>query len=176
MGRTARTAVLLLAAPTLLALLTGCGGGSGGTSGAPSGGASASASAAADGVRWARCMREHGVQVEDPTAGGPVQITGDGDSGTLQAAQQACAAYAPRADLDPAAQAQVQEQVLAFTRCMREHGVDLPDPQSKGDGSVVIGGPGGGSGTVPDPNSPAFRSAQQACATLLPKPPSGSGR
>jgi hypothetical protein len=119
-------------------------------------------------------MREHGVQVEDPTAGGPVRVGGEGDPGRLQEAEQACAAYAPRADLDPAAQAQVQEQVLAFTRCMREHGVDLPDPQSKGDGKVIIGGPGAGS--LPDPDSPTFRSAQQACSTLLPKPPTGSGR
>jgi hypothetical protein len=51
---------------------------------------------------------------------------------------------------------------IAFSKCMREHGVtDFPDP----------GGGGGGinlAGTGINPNSPAFRSAQAACFKLIP--------
>ncbi len=169
-----RAAALALAALTL-ATITGCGG-SGGTGSGGSGGAAAASPAGGttqDAVRWARCMREHGVDVPDPSDGGPVKITGDGqDAAALDSATKACAAHAPKLDLDPQRQQQVQQQVLAFTRCMREHGVDLPDPQAKGDGSVVIGGPGQGAG-VPDPQSPAFRQAQEKCSSLLPKPPGG---
>ncbi len=171
-------AALALAALTL-ATITGCGG-SGGTGSGSSGGAAAASPASGgaggttqDAVRWARCMREQGVDVPDPAPGAPVRITGDGrDAAAMDAATKACAAYAPKLDLDPARQQQVQQEVLAFTRCMREHGVDLPDPQARADGSVVIGRPGQG-GRVPDPQSPAFRQAQEACASLLPKPPAG---
>lgn len=160
-----------LAVALALAALAACGGTADGAAST----ASASPSASGDGVRWARCMREHGVQVDDPSGSGPVRIGGDAaDSAAFDAARKACQQYAPRADLDPSRQQQVQKQVLAFTRCMREHGVNLPDPQSKGDGSVVIGGPGDG-GDLPDPQSPTFRTAQQACQNLLPKPP-GSDR
>lgn len=161
-----------LAVVLALTALAGCGGATGGAAAAAS--PSPTASAQQDGVRWARCMREHGVQVDDPSGGGPVRIGGqDADSAALAAATKACRQYAPKADLDAAQQQQVQQQVLAFTRCMREHGVNLPDPQAKGDGSVVIGGPGDG-GDLPDPQSPAFRTAQQACQDLLPKPPAGT--
>jgi hypothetical protein len=47
---------------------------------------------------------------------------------------------------------------------MRAHGVDVPDPQV-GNGGIMIQK---GSGPKIDPQSPAFRSAQKACATYLP--------
>ncbi len=171
---TGRRRAGVLAATALAALaLTGCGG-SGGGGGA--GGASPTPSASSsgqDGVRWARCMREHGVDVADPSADGQVRVTADDrNAAALEAATKACAAHAPKLDLDPARQQQVQQQALAFARCMREHGIDVPDPQAKGDGSVVIGRPGQG-GAMPDLQSPAFRAAQEACSKLLPKPPGG---
>lgn len=61
-------------------------------------------------------------------------------------------------------------QALKFSECMRSHGVpDFPDPEVSGSGNNVqvrihIGGPGGGF----NPNSSAFKSAQQACRKLLP--------
>jgi hypothetical protein len=179
--RTARGTRVAGLALAVLAVATATGCGSGAAPAGGSGGGSAAASAAGgggggtpeDAVRWARCMREQGVDVPDPAPGAPVRITGDGrDAAAMDAATKACAAYAPKLDLDPARQQQVQQEVLAFTRCMREHGVDLPDPQARADGSVVIGRPGQG-GRVPDPQSPAFRQAQEACASLLPKPPAG---
>jgi hypothetical protein len=56
-------------------------------------------------------------------------------------------------------------QFLAFAQCMRAHGVpNFPDPPSSGGGAAIDAGPGTGL----DPNSPAFKSAQQACHTKLP--------
>ena len=50
---------------------------------------------------------------------------------------------------------------IAFSKCMRDHGVtDFPDP----------GGGGGGinlAGTGINPDAPAFRSAQAACFKLI---------
>ena len=53
---------------------------------------------------------------------------------------------------------------LAFSVCMRSHGVPrFPDPTSNGGVSIQVQ-PGSGI----DPNSPAFQSAQRACQSLLP--------
>jgi len=53
---------------------------------------------------------------------------------------------------------------LAFSACMRSHGVpSFPDPTSNGGISIQVQ-PGNGI----DPNSPAFQSAQHACQSLLP--------
>lgn len=67
-----------------------------------------------------------------------------------------------------------EEAMLAYTECMRENGVDLPDPefggpgQSQGDDEEGEGprfqfGPGG----EIDPNDPDFQQAQEACQSLL---------
>jgi hypothetical protein len=53
-------------------------------------------------------------------------------------------------------------RALEFANCMRAHGVpSLPDP-SAGGGGVNL------AGTGIDPQSPAFRSARQACGQLAP--------
>ena len=60
---------------------------------------------------------------------------------------------------------------LAFAKCMRAHGVsDFPDPDSKG-GIKANSGPGG----ALNPNSAVFKSAQEACKSLLPATRSGGG-
>jgi hypothetical protein len=62
---------------------------------------------------------------------------------------------------------------LAYSRCMRAHGIkDFPDPNSSG-GIAIQGHPGDDL----DPNGARFQAADQACKSLLPAPPtSGSGK
>lgn len=63
-----------------------------------------------------------------------------------------------------------QAQLLKFTQCMRDHGVDMPDPQS-GQGTGATGGGGvgtlkaGGSGGIDLSSGSA---AYQACRQFLP--------
>ena len=53
---------------------------------------------------------------------------------------------------------------LAFSRCMRAHGIsDFPDPSSQG-GIALNGGPG----SDLNPSSPLFKAANNACKPLLP--------
>ena len=53
---------------------------------------------------------------------------------------------------------------LAFSRCMRAHGIsDFPDPSSQG-GIALNGGPG----SDLNPSSPLFKAANSACKRLLP--------
>ena len=54
---------------------------------------------------------------------------------------------------------------------MREHGVNMPDPQFEGGGRVRMGGPG----TDVNPESPRFREAQEACQDKLPGGPGRPG-
>jgi hypothetical protein len=57
-----------------------------------------------------------------------------------------------------------REQMLAYSRCMREHGIsDFPDPNSDG-GLTLNAGPN--SDLAPD--NPQFQAADQACKRLQP--------
>lgn len=85
------------------------------------------------GVRWARCMRQHGVPMGDPVATGRGGIHFPGsdkhalDQNVVDKAKQACQQYFPvlsGADL-AAKLASARELAL----CMRAHGVqNYPDP------------------------------------------------
>jgi hypothetical protein len=69
---------------------------------------------------------------------------------------------------DKPSQTETRKAFVAFARCMREHGVDMPDPKvtsGEGGGTLIeVGGPGGGSGERgPNPDSPTFKRAEKAC-------------
>jgi hypothetical protein len=56
-------------------------------------------------------------------------------------------------------------QALAFSRCMRAHGLpNFPDPSSNGHGIQLSVGPSSGV----NPQAPAFQAAQKACQHLMP--------
>jgi hypothetical protein len=60
---------------------------------------------------------------------------------------------------------------LAFSKCMRSHGVpNFPDPKVSGHRIQISGSSSG-----VNPQSPAFKSAQQSCNHLLPGGGPGSG-
>jgi hypothetical protein len=146
----------------------------------------AAASKAASGIRFAQCMRSHGVpNFPDPSSGsgGGLQIQQSQRSGSgpslkvngvsvsspaFQSAMQTCQKELPnRGHLTAAQTAQARAQALAMSRCMRSHGVpNFPDPTFRtgpGGGGIAIGihlSPGSGI----DPSSPAFQAAQRACA------------
>jgi hypothetical protein len=64
-----------------------------------------------------------------------------------------------------------QPSALAFSRCMRAHGIsDFPDPQS--DGSLIVTA---GPGSDMDQNNPRFQAANEACKPLLPQGPAPAG-
>jgi hypothetical protein len=130
-------------------------------------------------------MRDHGVDIPDPQTasdgnghvGFSIKVTpgpGDNpikpDSAQFNQAQEACKKLLPNGgELSPAQQAQARQNGLKFARCMRAHGVDIPDPQPN-NGGLVIGrsGPGSASGGGQvNPDDPKFEAAQKACMKLL---------
>jgi hypothetical protein len=156
----------------LLLALVACSGGGGKPGGVASlGDGKATSTTSAGGsqderqadLAYARCMRQHGVNMPDPKvdAGGRTEWQLPSgmrkDDPKLKAAQQACRQY--RADGGQAQRPsqQQQQQMLAFARCMRQHGINLPDPQITADG-ITQQPPTGMSR-----NDPRLRAAEQAC-------------
>ena len=124
-------------------------------------------------LAFARCMREHGVDVPDPQVDengrGFQLVRPRGNEEKFREAQEACGKHLENArprDIDPEQQQEIREAVLAFARCMREHGIDMPDPQF-GEGGRVTQRMGGGI----DQNDPKFREAEEACRDKLPDLP-----
>ena len=121
-------------------------------------------------VQFARCLREHGVNVTTSTGGpgkGGLRINGSNPN-AMQAAQNACKRYRPSAmnqKLTPQEKVEREEQVMKFARCMREHGINVHT--STAGGGIQIGIEGHGNG--PNPESPSFQAAQTACQKLLPQ-------
>jgi hypothetical protein len=149
------SATLALLAMTLL--LAACGGGSGDS------GSGDSASEKA-GLKYARCMREHGVDMPDPGPNGEVRLRArPGEESKIQAAQKACSKYLAglARKASPAQQQAMQDAALRYARCMRQNGVDFPDPKFE-NGGIRFGGPG------LNPNSPRFQQADKACRRFMP--------
>jgi hypothetical protein len=120
-------------------------------------------------------MRSHGIpDFPDPQQnGGGISLAIRGSKGgdlnprspQFQAAQQACRAYAPTPSSNAPPNPRLAQQALAFSRCMRSHGVpNFPDPKVSGN-TMELGGP---AGKGFDPNSPQFQAAQKACQSSLP--------
>jgi hypothetical protein len=125
-------------------------------------------------LAFAQCMRDHGVDMPDP------QVNGDGravftagaspaDAAKMDEAQKACQEHLDkvRADMpppDPAEMEERKQQLLDFAQCMREHGIDMPDPKISTDGGgiqVQMGGPG------IDDSSPAWKEANDTCSAQV---------
>jgi len=105
------------------------------------------------------------------TAVTPQDGTGEFDPQKLQEADNACRSLLPSGILgDPSATIPPEQvdQMLTFAKCMRDHGVNYPDPQFSGGGMTVQVGVGpNGQGGV-DPSSKEFQAAQDACGKDMP--------
>jgi hypothetical protein len=129
-------------------------------------------------LAFARCMREHGIDMPDPdtSGGGPGVLTFsagapggelDANASKFQEANDACKDLMGDAgpmNLSPEQAQEMQDQALAFSRCMREHGVNMPDPSFDGEGHVMMK-IDDASGI--DPSDPKFEAAQQACGSAF---------
>lgn len=116
--------------------------------------------------KFAACMREHGVDLPDPEPGAPVRIGGPGaDQDVLREAMDACRSLMPNGGEPPKLSPEDLEKARAMAACMREHGVDVPDPDPEGGGAVRIR-PGDGAGI---PDREALDKALEACRHLGPQ-------
>ncbi|HMJ33521.1 MAG TPA: hypothetical protein VK501_06365 [Baekduia sp.] len=159
---TRRLAIASAAGAALAA--AGCGGGGG------SGGDSGSRSDDAKELAFARCMREAGIDFPDPkpaangTERRAIRLPRGISPERLQTIDSTCRRKSGVVRQEPSAeeQAKFRDDALKFARCMRAHGVDVPDPQARG-GGIVIQRKAGSGASGPNPDSPAFKRAQAAC-------------
>lgn len=119
------------------------------------------------GLVFAQCMRAHGVHNFPDPSGGLINLSGiNQNSAQFQHAAGICGRPA---NAGPARQAQGLAKGVAYSRCMRAHGVPgFPDPteSNSGNGSTITMSSGSGV----DPQSPVFEAAQRACRSLRPRP------
>ena len=120
-------------------------------------------------LQFAQCMRDHGVNMPDPTfdsnGGGQVVMRGDknADPEKMQTAEKACQKYQDQVkppSVSPDQEKKMKEAALKNAQCMRDHGIDFTDPQF-GEGGRMTQKIGPGSGI--DPNSQKFKDAMKAC-------------
>jgi hypothetical protein len=113
----------------------------------------------------ARCLRQHGIDMPDPkvdTNGRTEWQLPEGvnpDDPKVKAAQQACRQYRANGGQARRPSPQQQQEMVAFARCLRRHGINLPDPTPEG--TVDMRGV--------NPDDPKFKAAERACPGFRPK-------
>lgn len=187
-----RTVVQRILAATAVTLLLGlsaaCGNGSGDDDSAlPDAAGASSASPSGDDeadldpedamLKFAECMREHGVDMPDPSPGGGVRMNGEGLSeDQMEAAQAACQKWMDMAEPEDGGKELTEEEKQSFldmAACMRERGYNFPDPEF--DGGRVTQKVEKGEGDLPGPDDPAFQQDMEECSAEAGLEPPGEG-
>ena len=165
------------AALALTLVAAGCGGGEGSSGDAGDrGGRAAKLDDAM--LAFARCMRANGVDVPDPQPGergfviGPDGPPSEADARRFREADSRCRRHLANVrppELSEEEREELQEAALKHARCMRRHGIDVPDPTFEGGGTSIPLG-------RLDPRDPDFQAAEKACSKYLGalRPRSGS--
>jgi hypothetical protein len=124
-------------------------------------------------LAFTECMRDQGVDMSDPEvdADGNLRlnfrelVSGDIDRETMLAARDACSGLlegvAQRFDQED--RTAIEDQLLSFAACMRDEGIDMPDPQFGAGPGAGGGDPGGGPFGQLDPDDPEFQAALEVC-------------
>lgn len=132
---------------------------------------------------FAACMRDNGIDIEDPTVDadgnvdfgairgpGPQGAEGEVDREALRAAREECSQFLEDAALGfrERDSTEFQDTLYEFAQCMRDNGVDMPDPDlsSFGPGAREPGQGGGPFGDL-DRDDPAFQAAFESCEEIL---------
>ena len=168
-GRPSRRVLVLALSVVVSVTLAACG--------SSNSSSSSSSTKAAAGIRFADCMRAHGVpNFPDPQGGGGgsnFQIGAglDPRSPAFQSAQKACAKLLPGGGpLHGHASEQQKLMMLHLSQCMRKHGLsNFPDPvatpPAPGSGFGIAFGAPGSVIAVPQSmlQSPGFQQAAAVC-------------
>lgn len=107
---------------------------------------------------FARCMREQGVDMEDPGGDGSVSLGMGGDMTDIDDAIGACRQHMPNGGEIAAPSPEQLNALREYAGCMREHGVEMDDPDPS-------------TGLAAQPRGPQDRidAAAAACDGLLSK-------
>ena len=129
-------------------------------------------------LAFSQCMRDNGVpEFPDPEldAEGNFRVFGGGGPGalgvdqeTIQAAQEECFPLIEGILQNFVGQdvSELEDTFLEFAECMREQGIDMPDPDFSGGFGRGAGGRAGILGDI-DPEDPEFQAAAQECQGIF---------
>jgi hypothetical protein len=180
-----RRPLVALALIAMVALISACGStapagtssGSSGGNNAPAGtggsGANTTASKREKAVKFAECVRAHGVpHFPDPDASGDFNFGVDVSAAVFTAAVNACKALQPPGTLSSKRSTMQQSAALRFAQCVRANGVpDFPDP--------VNGQPLIDTNRIPSSNQPGgmtiLNAATHKCGSVLGATAGGQG-
>ncbi|MBJ7358777.1 hypothetical protein [Nocardioides sp.] len=116
-------------------------------------------------LKFAQCMREHGVDMPDPEPGGGIHINGEGiPEEQVDAAHEACQKWMDMAMPEDGGRELTEEEKQSFldmAACMRDRGYDFPDPEF--DGGRVTQRIEKGADGGPGPEDPGFEEDRKAC-------------
>ncbi|MFE7108540.1 hypothetical protein ACFU98_05370 [Streptomyces sp. NPDC057575] len=130
-------AACLIAAAVVLSATACSGDGGGSGTGTKSGGSASGTKKTNEdqALEHRKCLREHGLDVAEPKPGEDsrgITIGNGGKSKTeMEKAFKACQDKAVGGGPKELTQAQ-KDKMLAFARCMRKNGIDMPDPKFDG--------------------------------------------
>jgi hypothetical protein len=158
-----RKLMMAVVVPLLMVALAACGSSGSGDDVASAGGTRSSSPAprAGDdsGLKFAKCMREHGVDIPDPEPGKQPPVV-DGPAGSREhKALESCKQFLPSGGEVEKISPEDLEKVRQYAKCMREHGIDMPDPGP--DGSLT-------GGVVTGDDAAKLDAADKACQSQLP--------
>ncbi|MDQ3758048.1 MAG: hypothetical protein M3394_09400 [Actinomycetota bacterium] len=134
-------------------------------------------------LEFSKCMREQGVDMPDPTPVGDGKgfrmerrVEGDAkrdlqaDEEAFEKADEACrhlveglGGAGGAGEPDP----EMEKKMLEFAKCMREHGIDMPDPQTGGKRATIAL-------RIDDADKDKLEAAHKACESVAPFGPGGA--
>lgn len=126
-------------------------------------------------LEFTSCMRDEGIDFPDPIVDADGNVGFDlmsmrdmatVDEDEMQAAFDSCFQYLEGVNFgfERIFDAEFQDQVVVFAGCMRENGIDMPDPNF----SRIMEGEPLFPGWEPELDDPDFEAAFEACEDLLP--------
>jgi hypothetical protein len=126
-----------------------------------------------DPINWVRCLREHGITVDDPDPSDPGGGKPNIHASTreqIDAAAEQCRGYNPNwGKPNPPPDPADLERQRTFAQCMREHGIDWDDPDANYQTPAEPPPPGSElEPGKPTPSGPQFDQATRECAEQVP--------
>ena len=120
-------------------------------------------------IQFAQCMREHGQNVPDPD-GDSYAITPPtgGPNAAWDAAMDACRQHLPGGGAPEPPNNEELEAQSQYAKCMREHDIEMSDPDPN-TGRSQIGGRLANASRDQLRADPIYKAAAEACKDKLPK-------
>jgi hypothetical protein len=115
-------------------------------------------------LKHAKCMRDNGIDFPDPTfseGGARVRVPEGVNREKMRQAEEKCRHFIEDAlpEITPEQRDEIAKRALAHARCMREQGIDMPDPVVTSKGGIQMRGPERGD----KPSGPQFDRAEEKC-------------